>query len=66
MKAKSQPAQENEELLKAISSRQNELEKMTNFMIQIVTKNYDLETTQTTNWFEALKNNNTALLSKAV
>lgn len=68
MKAKSQLAQENEELLKVISNRQTELERMANLMMQLVSKsNYTkLGLTDTSNWFEALKKNNTALLSRAV
>jgi hypothetical protein len=68
MKAKSQPAQETEELLKTISNRQSELERMTNRMMQLISRNNHTESdpTDTSNWFETLKKNNTALLSRAV
>lgn len=69
MKSKLDPLKENEELLKAISKRQTELEKMTSRMVNLATKTKQIE--QEVNvahqwFFETLKTNNTNLLSKAV
>lgn len=69
MKSKLDPLKENEELLKAISKRQTELEKMTSRMVNLSTKTKQIE--QEVNvahqwFFETLKTNNTNLLSKAV
>lgn len=69
MKSKTDPLTENEELLKAISKRQNELEKLTSRMVNLASKSKQIE--QEVNvahqwFFETLKSNNTNLLSKAV
>lgn len=69
MKSKIDPLKENEELLKAISKRQNELEKLTSRMVNLATKSKEIE--QEVNvahqwFFETLKSNNTNILSKAV
>ena len=69
MKSKIDPLKENEELLKVISKRQNELEKLTSRMVNLTTKSKEIE--QEVNvahqwFFETLKSNNTNILSKAV
>lgn len=69
MKSKIDPLKENEELLKAISKRQNELEKLTSRMVNLSKKSKEIE--QEVNvahqwFFETLKSNNTNILSKAV
>lgn len=69
MKISIDPLKENEELLKAISKRQTELEKMTSRMVNLAAKSKQIESEVNVahQWFfEALKSNNTNLLSKAV
>jgi hypothetical protein len=68
MKHNLKPTEENEELLKTISGRQLEIEKMTTRMTQLVSraKQVEHETSVAHKWFEVLKNNNANILSKAV